>query len=35
MKEVKYFGMIMDKQLTLRNHMDTVKLKLNRANGDY
>ena len=29
MKEVKYLGMIMDKQLTFRNHMDTVKLKLN------
>ena len=35
MKEVKYLGMIMDKQLTFRNHMDPVKLKLNRANGGY
>ena len=25
--------MIMDEHLTFKNHMDTVKLKLNRANG--
>ena len=33
MKETKYFGIIMDEHLTFKNHMDTVKLKLNRANG--
>ena len=33
MKEAKYLGMIMDEHLTFKNHMDTVKLKLNRANG--
>ena len=33
MKETKYLGMVMDEHLTFRNHMDTVKLKLNRANG--
>ena len=33
MKETKYLGMIMDEHLTFKNHMDTVKLKLNRANG--
>ena len=33
MKEKKYLGMIMDEHLTFKNHMDTVKLKLNRANG--
>ena len=32
MKEVKYLGMIMDEHLSFKNHMDTVKLKLNRAN---
>ena len=25
--------MVMDEHLTFKNHMDTVKLKLNRANG--
>ena len=29
MKEAKYLGMIMDEHLTFKNHMDTVKLKLN------
>ena len=29
----KYLGMIMHEYLTFKNHMDTVKLKLNRANG--
>ena len=33
MKETKYLGMIMDEHLNFKNHMDTVKLKLNRANG--
>ena len=33
MKEAKYLGMIRDEHLTFKNHMDTVKLKLNRANG--
>ena len=33
MKETKYLGMIMDEHLTCKNHIDTVKLKLNRANG--
>ena len=33
MKETKYLGMVMDEHLTFKNHMDTVKLKLNRANG--
>ena len=33
MKERKYLGIIMDEHLTFKNHMDTVKLKLNRANG--
>ena len=33
MTETKYLGMIMDAHLTFKNHMDTVKLKLNRANG--
>ena len=32
MKETKYLGMIMDEHLTFKNHMDTAKLKLNRAN---
>ena len=29
MKEAKYLWMIMDEHLTFKNHMDTVKLKLN------
>ena len=29
MKEAKYLGMIMDEHLSFKNHMDTVKLKLN------
>ena len=33
MKETKYLGMIMNEHLTFKNHIDTVKLKLNRANG--
>ena len=33
MKERKYLGIILDKHLTFKNHMATVKLKLNRANG--
>ena len=33
MKETKYLGMIMDEHLTFKNLMDTVTLKLNRANG--
>ena len=33
MKETKYLGMIMAEHLTFKNRMDTVKLKLNRANG--
>ena len=33
MKETKYLGMAMDEHLTFKNHMDTVKLKLNTANG--
>ena len=31
MKETKTLGMIMDEHLTFKNHMGTVKLKLNRA----
>ena len=33
MKETKYLGMVMDEYQTFKNHMDTVKLKLIRANG--
>ena len=33
MKETNYLGMIMEEHLTFKNHMDTVKLQLNRANG--
>ena len=33
MTETKYLGMITDEHLTFKNHMDTLKLKLNRANG--
>ena len=33
MKETKYLGTIMNEHLTFKNHIDTVKLKLNRANG--
>ena len=33
MKGTKYLGMIMDEDLTFKNHMDTMKLKLNRVNG--
>ena len=33
MKETKYLGMVMDEHLTFKNHMDNVKLKLNKANG--
>ena len=33
MKETKYLGMIMDEHLTFKNHKDTEKLKINRANG--
>ena len=33
MKESKYLGMVMDGKLTFKIHMDTVKLKLNPANG--
>ena len=33
MKETKYLGMIMDEHLTFKNHMDTVKLKVKKANG--
>ena len=29
MKETKYLGMVMDEHLTFKDHMDTVKLKLN------
>ena len=32
MKETKYLGIIMDEHLTFKSHMDTVKLKINRAN---
>ena len=31
-KEVKYFGLKLDQHLTLKQHMDTIKLKLNREN---
>ena len=31
-KETEYLGVVMDEHLTFKNHMDTVKLKLNRAN---
>ena len=30
-KGTKYLGMVMDEHLTIKNHMDTVKLKLNQA----
>ena len=33
MKETKYLGMVIDEHLTFKNHMNTMKLKLNRANG--
>ena len=33
MKETKYLGMVVDEYLSFKNHMDTVKLKLNRANS--
>ena len=33
MKETKDFEMVMDEHLNFENHMDTVKLKLNLANG--
>ena len=33
MKETKFLGMVIDEHLTFKNHMDTMKLKLNRANG--
>ena len=33
MKETKYLGMVMDENLTFKNHMDTVNLNINRANG--
>ena len=33
LKGTKYLGMIMDEDLTFKNHMDTMKLKLNRVNG--
>ena len=33
MKESKYLGMVMDGKLTFKIHVDTVKLKPNRANG--
>ena len=33
MKETKYLGMVMDENLTFKDHKDTVKLKLNTANG--
>ena len=32
LKETKYLGTTMDEHLTFKNHMDTVKLKLNGAN---
>ena len=33
MKKAKYLGMVMDEHMTFQNHMDPMKLKLNRANG--
>ena len=33
MKETKYLGMVIDEHLTFKNDVDTVKLKLNRANS--
>ena len=33
MKEKKYLGIVMNEHLIFKNHKDTVKLKLNRANG--
>ena len=32
-KETKDLGMVLDEHLTFKNHMDTEKQKLNRANG--
>ena len=31
-KTVKYFGIILDKHLTFKPHLDKLKLKLNRGN---
>ena len=33
LKEAKYLGLKLDQHLTFRQHMDTIQLKLNRANG--
>ena len=33
MKETRNLGVAMDKHLTFKSYTDTVKLKLNRANG--
>ena len=32
-KEAKYLGLKLDQHLTFKQHMHTIKLKLNRANG--
>ena len=32
-KEAKYLGLKLDQHLTFKQHMDTIKLKLNRANS--
>ena len=32
-KEAKYLGLKLDQHLTFRQYMDTIKLKLNRANS--
>ena len=33
MNETTYLGMVMDEHLIFKNHMNTMKLKLNLANG--
>ena len=32
-KETKYLGLKLDQHLTFKQQMDTIKLKINRANG--
>ena len=32
-KEAKYLGLKLDQHLTFKQHMHTIKLKLNKANG--
>ena len=32
-KEAKYLGLKLDQHLTIKQHMDTIKLKINKANS--